>query len=169
MMDRAQLFQHLRDQLEGEVRCHRRLLDLAEAKLKEVVAGNIAAFTELLRQEQEPMTLLTRLRQTRDRLLREAAETLGLDRAALRISQIVERCTDPLRKELDGRVTELRAVCERLRDLNDRIALLIRQSLGFVRDMLNTLIGETPLQGYDRRGGEAYARTGRGALVNQAG
>jgi len=167
--DQHPVLLQLRDHLDHEVRCHRRLLDLAEAKQHQIVAGDMRAFSELLKKEQEPLTLMTRLRQLRERILREVSDTLTLGRDALRLTQVVERCTGPLRDELAARVAELKTVCERLREVNDANLVLIRQSLSFVRDILSTLVGDTPSNNYNRYGSEAYQRAGRGRLVDMAG
>jgi flagellar biosynthesis/type III secretory pathway chaperone len=167
--DRNVLFTQIRDHIDCEVKCHRRLLDLAEAKQRTIVSGDMRAFSELLQREQEPMSAMAGLRQTRERLLHDATQTLGLGRNCLRLYQIIEQCTGQIREELRTRANELKTVCERLREINDSNMVLIRQSLGFVRDILNALVGETPSDIYDRRGGSAYARAGRGRLVNFAG
>lgn len=167
--DRTPLFLQLKEHLDNEVRCHRRLLDLAETKQRHIVAGDMQAFSELLRKEQDPLTAMTRLRQIRERILREVADALGLGRDNLRLTQIVERVSGQIRDELRSRITELKTVCERLREVNDSNMVLIRQSLGFVRDILGVLVGEAPVDAYDRSGATAYARSRRGNLVNLAG
>lgn len=159
----------LRDHLESEVRCHKRLLELAEAKQRQIIAGDMRAFSELLQKEQEPLSIMTRLRQIRERILRDVADAFALGRDSLRLNQVIERCTGILKDELSTRVAELRTVCEKLREINDANLVLIRQSLSFVRDVLSTLVGDTASNSYDRRGSEAYARSGRGRLVDLAG
>lgn len=167
--DRTPIFQQLKEHLDSEVKCHRRLLDLAEAKMRHIVAGDMQGFSELLKHEQEPLTTMMRLRQVRERILREVADTLGLARDNLRLTSIVERVTGQIRDELRARISELKTVCERLREVNDSNMVLIRQSLGFVRDILGVLVGESPVDAYDRRGITAYNRSRRGNLVNLAG
>ena len=159
----------LRDHLENEVRCHKRLLELAEAKQRQIIVGDMRAFSELLQKEQEPLSLMLRLRQIRERILRDVADVFALGRDTLRLNQVIERCAGMIKDELSVRATELRTVCERLREINDSNLMLIRQSLSFVRDVLSTLVGDTPSNNYDRRGSEAYARAGRGRLVDLAG
>lgn len=167
--DRNVLFTQLRDHVDCEVKCHRRLLDLAEAKQRNIVAGDMRSFSDLLQREQEPLTAMMRLRQIRERLLRDLAEGLGLKRDGLHLSQVIVQCSGQICLELRARINELKTVCERLREVNDSNMVLIRQSLGFVRDILNVLVGESPADIYDRRGSSAYARAGRGRLVNLAG
>jgi flagellar biosynthesis/type III secretory pathway chaperone len=167
--DRATLLVQLKDHLDHEVQCHRRLLDLAEAKQRHIVAGDMQAFSELLRKEQEPLTAMLRLRQLRERILREVADALEMSRDTLRLTQVIERLTGQIRDELRTRITELKTLCERLREVNDSTMVLIRQSLGFVRDILGVLVGEAPSSNYDRRGTTASVRGQRGGLVNLAG
>lgn len=167
--DRTTLLGQLKDHLDHEVKCHRRLLDLAEAKQRNIVSGNMQAFSELLKKEQEPLTAMLNLRQLRERILREVADALGLSRDTLRLTQVIERLSGQIRDELRTRITELKTLCERLREVNDSTMVLIRQSLGFVRDILGVLVGEPPANSYDRRGTTASVRGQRGSLLNLAG
>lgn len=168
-VDRNQSLIHLREHLDNEVKCHRRLLDLAETKQRHIVVGDMNAFTDLLKREQEPLSTMIRLRQTRERLLREVADIMGINRDGLRLSQILEQVTGHIKEELRTRIADLKSICEKLRDVNDSNMVLIRQSLSFVRDILGVLVGESPSDVYDRRGASAYARTSRGNLVNFSG
>ncbi len=167
--DPTTLLNQLKEHLDQEVKCHRRLLDIAEAKQRRIVAGDMPGFSELLKNEQEPLTAMTRLRQLRERQLREVSDVLGLARDNLRLSLIVERVQGQMRDELRVRIAELRTVCEKLREVNDSTMVLIRQSLGFVRDILGVLVGEPTAHAYDRRGIAARVRTRRGNLVDAAG
>ncbi len=166
-----QLFVQLREHLDLEVALHRRLLGLAEAKQRLIVAGDMQAFSSLLAQEQAPLTEMNRLRVARERLLRAMVQQIGLKPDRLRMAQVVEMSPEVLKPELRKRQIDLKGVLERLREVNECNMVLIRQSLSFVRDMMHLLVGAQPGQpaAYDRRGIEGGGVKGNGRLVNLFG
>lgn len=163
----------MRDHLDAELAAHRVLVTLAERKQTELVRGDMEGFTTVLSQEQTALSEVNRLRQIRDRLVRALATVFNLPAGDLKLSLLIPRLADPLRAEIQQRQQDLKALLERLRLINDRNALLIRQGLGFVRDLLGALMGPgtgTDAGAYDRRGlGATSGATGRGNLVNIAG
>jgi flagellar biosynthesis/type III secretory pathway chaperone len=161
----------MRDHLDAELSAHRSLLTLAERKQGDLVRGNMDGFTKVLAQEQASLIEVGRLRQIRDRLLRALATVFNLPPVEIRLSVLLERLPEPLRAELRRRQEDLKTLLERLRVLNDRNALLIRQSLGLVRDLLGALMGSGQnAGGYDRRGmGPSTVFGDRGQLINIAG
>jgi flagellar biosynthesis/type III secretory pathway chaperone len=166
-----QLFVQLRDHLDLEVALHRRLLGLAEAKQRLIVAGDMQEFSTLLAQEQAPLADMNRLRVARERLLRLAVQQLGLKPDSMRMSLVVDSSPEGLRPDLRSRQLDLKNLLERLREVNERNMVLIRQSLSFVRDLMHVIVGEPPSQpaAYDRRGIEGGGMRGNGRLVNLLG
>ena len=159
----------LRDHLDAEAACYRRLLGLAERKQRELIANDMTGFTALVQQEQAALDEVSRLRQVRDRLTKAIATLLNL-KEGFRMGLVLEKLPDALKADLVKRRAELAALMERLKTLNERNALLIRQSLGLVRDILGALMGPEPgAGGYDRRGLGAGVLPSRGGLINLAG
>ncbi len=159
----------LRDHLDAELACYRTLLGLAERKQRDLVAAQVQSFAALVQQEQGALLELGRLRQARDRLTRTIATVLNLV-GGFTTTALLERLPDALRNDLSRRRQDLLATAERLRLMNERNALLIRQSLGLVRDILGAVLGpEGGAGAYDRRGLGGGVPTPRGGLVNLAG
>lgn len=159
----------LRDHLDAELTSYRSLLGMAEKKQRELISGQVRRFADLIPQEQATLLDLGRLRQSRDRLLKAIATVLNL-KDGFTMSAALEKMPDPLRGELARRQSDLLSVTERLKNANERNAVLIRQSLGLVRDILSAVLGPEPGAGaYDRRGLGAGVPTPRGGLVNLAG
>jgi hypothetical protein len=165
------LCQQLRDHLDAEIGIHRRLLALAEAKGRDIVACNIASFTKLLQQEQTPLAEMNRLRLARERLMRQLGASAGVPSDRLTMTLIVGAAPEALRGDLRRRQEDLALVLGSLREVNQRIMVLIQQSLTFVRSMLHGLVGEKPANGhpYDRRGIQGIGLPGNGRLVNLRG
>jgi flagellar biosynthesis/type III secretory pathway chaperone len=171
------IFQHLRDHLDAELTLHRRLTVLAERKQRLIVAGSIDEFRATLDDEQPALSELGHLRQIRDRLLRAVCAVLGLSSDDLRLSRIIERLgADAWATELVRRRSDLSACIERLRQLNERNLVLIRQGLGYASELLSAVLGSragapaTSATGaYDRRALAGYvAPAARGSLIDCA-
>jgi flagellar biosynthesis/type III secretory pathway chaperone len=159
----------LRDHLDAELAAYRALLGVAERKQRELVANQVRRFADLIPQEQTALLELGRLRQIRDRLLKAVAVILNL-KDGFTMSAALAKMPEPLRVDLARRQADLLAVTDRLKAANERNALLIRQSLGLVRDILSAVLGPEPGAGaYDRRGLGGGVPTPRGGLVNLAG
>ena len=159
------------DHLDAEIGVHRRLLASSEAKTAEIVAHNIPAFTQLLQREQAPVAEMARLRQLRERLMRQVASNLGVKADGLTMSIILTAVQEAMRGDLRRRQQDLTAVIAALRDINQRNMVLIQQSLSFVRAMLHGLVGEKLPKGhpYDRRGLLGASLHGNGRLLNLRG
>lgn len=166
----ATLLMQLRTQLDSELAVHRRLIGLAETKLRQLVSHDVPGFSQTLGREQTEHTEAGRLRQVRDRLLRAIAVVLQLGPGELTLSRLAERASEPLRAELRHRQGELKQALERLGELNDRAQSLIRHSITLVRDMLNAVAGggEAVPAGpaYDRRGMQGAYGPRRGSLLD---
>ena len=161
----------LRDHLDAEVAVHRRLVQLAESKHRQLMAADIPGFQRTLAEEHGTLGESSRLRQSRERLLRGLAALFNLQNVEIRLSVILERVIDPVRSQLAERQRELAGLLERLRSLTERNQVLIRSSLDLVRDIMQAVLG-TPnsgSKGYDRRGWTGYQAPGAGNLVNMSG
>ena len=161
----------LRDHLDAEVAVHRRLVQLAESKHRQLMAADITGFQRTLAEEHGTLGESGRLRQSRERLLRGLAALFNLQNVEIRLSLILERVIDPVRSQLAERQRELASLLERLRSLTERNQVLIRSSLDLVRDIMQAVLG-TPnsgSKGYDRRGWTGYQSPGSGNLVNMSG
>jgi flagellar biosynthesis/type III secretory pathway chaperone len=163
----------LKDHLDAELTVHAALLGYAERKQREIVSGDINAFARLLGEEQTVMSKVDALRQIRERLLLGVAAVLGIPFKELTLSTIIARLADPLKSDLVRRQTDLQRILQRLRQVNERNLLLIRQSLAFAREVLHAVLGErSPAPGiYDRRGssGGGVPMSSSGRLLDLAG
>lgn len=161
----------LAEHLDAELSTHRSLMALAEAKQKQIVSGNMKEFTALLQREEGVLAEANKLKLQRDRLFINLAERLNVPIANLKLSALLERIPEPTRGQLATRHNDLRNLLERLKAANERNLLLIRHCLGYVRDVLGSVLGtgETvSAGGYDRRGGKGEAGA-IGNLVNHRG
>ncbi len=167
----AVVVQQLTAHLEAEMTVQKQLLALAERKQREIVSGDMVAFNALVEREQSVLTEINRLRQLRDRLVHALAGVLNVRDRDLRLSRVLELSSSPTREALARVRDELTVVMLRLRTVNDRNTLLIRQSLGLLRDVMQSLVGDGSVAAdpYDRRGNGGANVADRGALVNIRG
>ncbi len=156
----------LRDELRHEMCLHRELLRLAEDKHRRIVDGRIDEFSRLLEEERMCMARAGELRDKRDMLLAHLAREAAVPLSELRLARLLEHVDEPLRSELGDLQTDLRTVLTRLREVNDRNMLLIRQSLGFLRDVMDVVLGDTRPQGYSQSGGDERGERPAGGLLD---
>ncbi len=158
----------MRDHLTMELTCHRSLMANAELQQRALIANQLAVFGDLVAKSEPLIVEQARLRKARERLLLGLATLLQRPTKPLLLSEVVALAGEPLRSDLSARHLLLKDTVVKLRTLQERNQALVRQGLGFVRDLVGRLTGE-PLQGgYDRRGQEG-GRPGNGRLVNLAG
>jgi len=165
-MAEGSILERLESHLQDELKLHRSLLNVAERKRDQIVAGNIPAFSQVLSEEQGLLQRGHDLRRVRDAILQVCAKHFSCPHEQLRLAQVLERAPEPLRSQLAGTRMELRAVLERLREINERNLLLIRQSLSFVQDVLSIIHGSsiTALD-YDQQG-QKQAGAGGGGIIS---
>jgi flagellar biosynthesis/type III secretory pathway chaperone len=164
----AQQGNELRDHLSSEIVIHRSLLQLAEQQQRLLVAHDLNAFAQLTSTMEQRVTEQQRLRKMRDALFVNMRQLLPPSNAAPTLSSIIAAIGEPLRGELQARSTVLKDTVAQLRSTHERNQALLRQALGFTRDMMQALTGDQQEQGYDRSG-LGRGRPGRGNLVNIAG
>jgi hypothetical protein len=109
-----------------------------------------------------------RLRKAREKLFIGLAALMGRPGRLLTLGEVIATAVEPLKGELAARHLLLKDTLLKLRAVQERNQALVRQGLGFVRDLVGTLTGEQSQGGYDRRGREG-GRPGNGRLVNLAG
>lgn len=158
--DQTALLNALRVHLQEELGLHRQLLTLAEEKRERIVAGQIKEFSQLLQQEQQHLEAGQHLRRRREEILRRLATEIRLTPDRLRMAQLLERAPEPLRGQLSGLQNDLVLLLNRLREVNDRNMLLIRQSLSFVQELMGVVFGAGRTEDYDRSGDNGPAKGG---------
>ena len=144
------------------------MISIATQKRDDIVAGDMKKLAKILEREQVCMKLAHNLRQQREQLVFAFAQNLELEPKQLRMAQILERAPEPLRSELQGKQSSLKEVLTHLRELNDRNMVLIRQSLGFVRDILSLIGNEHSARGYDNSGDSQRGQGGGGIVDSKA-
>ena len=158
----------LRDHLNMELACHRSLLANLEQQQRVLVANRLTEFSTLVGSCEPLIVEQGRLRKSREKLLAGFAALLGRPGKPLPLAEVIAVASEPLKGELSARHLVLKDTLEKLRVVHERNQALVRQGLGFVRELVSTLTG-VPTQGaYDRRGHDG-ARAGNGRLVNIAG
>lgn len=162
----SRMLDALQHQLKRELELHGKLLDVAERKHQEILSGPMEAFVCILDEERALLDEGRRLKEAREKLISLFANKLGCKVEGLRLAQLMERAPEPLRSELGGLQTNLRQVLERLRDLNDRNLLLIRQSLAFVKDVMDAMLGASSEAAYDPKGRDPQAARSAGAICD---
>jgi flagellar biosynthesis/type III secretory pathway chaperone len=158
----------LRDHLNMELICHRALLANLEQQQRDLVANQMPAFSELVSKCEPLIAEQGRLRKTREKLLSGFAALLNRPGKPLPLAEVIAIANEPLKSELATRHLVLKDTLEKLRTVQERNQALVRQGLGFVRELVSTLTGEPTQGGYDRRGQDG-GRAGNGRLVNIAG
>ena len=159
------LLTSLSEHLKSELGIHRQLLDIAEEKRDTIVAGDIQIFSNLLKKEQEVLDQGQQLRQTREGIMLNLAKAVAVDVSNLHMAQILEQAPEPLRQELAGLQGNLKELLERLRDINDRNMVLIRQSLSFVKEIMNYIVGADDTKAYNQQG-ESDQQAGGGKIFD---
>lgn len=167
-MTPTDLLPALRDHLTAELACHRSLLANAEQQQRELVANHLAEFADLVTRSEPLIAEQNRLRKGREKLLTGLATLMERPGRPLPLADVIALAKEPLKGELASRHLVLKDTLLKLRAVQERNQALVRQGLGFVRDLVGTLTGEPAQGGYDRRGREG-ARAGNGRLVNLAG
>jgi flagellar biosynthesis/type III secretory pathway chaperone len=167
-MTPADLMPTLRDHLTMELACHRSLLANAEQQQRELVANHLEAFAELVAKSETLIVEQARLRKAREKLMHGLAALLDRVGRPIALADVIAVAMEPIKGELASRHLVLKDTLMKLRTLQERNQALVRQGLGFVRDLVGTLTGERAQGEYDRRGREG-GRTGNGRLVNLAG
>jgi flagellar biosynthesis/type III secretory pathway chaperone len=167
-MSPTDLLPALRDHLTAELACHRSLLANLEQQQRELVANHISVFAELVAKCDPFIAEQIRLRKAREKLLAGLAALMDRPGKPLTLGEAVALAPEPLKGELASRHLVLKDTLLRLRAVQERNQALVRQGLGFVRDLVSALTGEQAHGGYDRRGREG-GRAGNGQLVNLAG
>ena len=167
-MTPADLLPALRDHLNAELASHRALLTNHEQQQRELVANHIEAFAGLVDAGEALMAEQARLRKAREKLFTGLAALMGRPGRLLTLGEVIASAVEPLKGELAARHLLLKDTLLKLRAVQERNQALVRQGLGFVRDLVGTLTGEQSQGGYDRRGREG-GRPGNGRLVNLAG
>lgn len=167
-MSPTDLLPALRDHLTAELACHRALLANLEQQQRELVANHIGAFAELVEKSEPLVAEQARLRKAREKLLSGLAALMERGGRTLTLGEAVAIAPEPLKGELGARHLVLKDTLLKLRTVQERTQGLVRQGLGFVRDLVGALTGEPPQGGYDHRGREG-GRAGHGRLVNLAG
>jgi flagellar biosynthesis/type III secretory pathway chaperone len=167
-MKLADLMTSLREHLTMELACHRSLLANMEQQQRELVSNHVAEFSALVEKSEPLISEQTRLRKTREKILLGIAALMERPGKPLTISEVIAQTTEPLKGELSARQLVLKDTLINLRTVQERNQALVRQGLGFMRDLVNTLTGEPNQGGYDRRGRDG-GRAGNGKIVNIAG
>ena len=167
-MNSTDLLPAMRDHLTMELACHRSLLANAELQQRELIANHMEPFADLVAKSEPLIVEQSRLRKSRERILMGFATTLQRTAKPLSISEVITLAAEPLKSKLSARHVVLKDTLLKLRLVHERNQALVRQGLGFVRELVGTLTGEPVQGGYDRRGQEGN-RPGNGRLVNLAG
>jgi flagellar biosynthesis/type III secretory pathway chaperone len=163
-----QLCTQLAGHLDNELALQRGLMQIAELKQQVLVRNDGAALAKLVEKEQPVLAEAARLRPVRERLVHAVSAALGVADGT-RLEQIAASAPAQFRTALATKGRELRTLVERLRDLNDRNQLLIRQGLGLVRELLDLFLPAPPTPAaatYDRRGYGARPATPAGGLFS---
>jgi FlgN protein len=163
-----QLGLELRDHLSAELVIHKNLLNLAEQQQRLLVAQDMSAFAQLTSTMEQRVTEQLRLRKIRDTLVQKLRQAMSPAHASASLSVIIAAMSEPLRGELQVRYTVLKDTVANLRTVHERNQALLRQALGFTRDMMQAITGDKQENSYDRNG-LGRGRPGRGNLVNLAG
>ena len=93
------------------------------------------------------------------------AREVSVDVSNLHMAQILERAPEELRQELSGLQGSLKELLEKLREVNDRNMVLIRQSLSFVKEIMGYIMGDESTQAYNQQG-ENPGETGGGKIFD---
>jgi len=134
----TELVQHLTRTLEGVTQLYQKLRIVLDRKQAAIVSGKTDAVSECSATEERLVELAQVLNDNRIGIMQTLAARLGLSKSDATLRQVAERIGDPYGAQLMAMKAELVALIEKVGEINRANALLIKDSLGFINDVLTT-------------------------------
>lgn len=149
-----ELFAELVTLVRQEIEHYRRLLALVRRERGQIVRGDLAGLTKVVRKKEALARELDRLGKSRVSLLDRLAEELGEPAATLTLARVARLAPGEAGETLSATLTEFRGVIGRLIAANDVNRTLLDRSLEFVQGSLalfRTVITTNPTYGASGR------------------
>ncbi|MGE5373246.1 MAG: flagellar protein FlgN [Solirubrobacterales bacterium] len=144
MRDITDLLAAFCDSLDRQIELLGRLREVAEQKKPVIISGEVTQLDALMRQENVLLQTLNKTEQQRLREQAELARALGADSSAMTASVLIERVRE-IDKEraliVKAKVDTLAFHLQGLKTLNNQIAELLEQSLGFIESLEELISG----------------------------
>ena len=152
------LLDRIHDNVQRDVAVQRSLEAHLNRQLEALMQGEGDRLPVLLESMERDLVRSRELQTARAQLLREIRSALGVGEAALTLAELGELLGGDA-EELRAQRDEWREVVTRVRRRNREVTMLVRHSLGFVRDLLSAIAGEGAAT--VPRGPETYGASGR--------
>lgn len=153
-------------ELRGEAEDRARHVQLCGESTAALMARQSAAFASLQQRQQQIVDAGHQREQRLELLRRRTATVLACTEGDLCLERVIAAAPASRRAELESLHKQRRDSSGELRRLLDRNALLVRTTLGLVRDQLDVLVGPRVGDGYGRRGRPVDTVTPAGSVFS---
>ncbi|MGI9516991.1 MAG: flagellar export chaperone FlgN, partial [Pirellulaceae bacterium] len=127
--------------LEHEEAMLRETLEMLQAIRVALLQRNLERLSEVLQRQERVTRAATELQAARDRLRRSIGEALHLPGEEITLSALAQQLSEPLQSQLLRRQKKLSEMAREVHLLNHGNAMLIRQSMELLQELLNCLTG----------------------------
>lgn len=137
----ASIIDELISSLEGELVLYEKLIPLAESKAVAIIENNLEQLSAVTQGEQDVLDEIAVLENKRERSVRNIKDVLGRRNEDINLDKIIGfLAKQPVEQgKLIGVQKELRAVTERLRQVNLQNKSLIEESLEMIEFSMNLI------------------------------
>lgn len=137
----ASLIDTLIETLNGENSEYRQLLELSTSKTEVIVKGDLEALEKITDEEQEHVTRITALENTRIKTMNEIAKILNTDVAALKLGELIPllKKTPREQKELAKVHDALKVTIHEMKIVNERNEELLNSAIEMVDFNMNLI------------------------------
>ncbi|QPA30717.1 flagellar protein FlgN [Thermaerobacillus caldiproteolyticus] len=128
------------DLLEGLLKLHKGLLQLANKKTESLKKGDIEALTAIMKEEQKYIAAVKQIEKERILAVEKILSSLGHTQTEPTLTTCIELMEEPERSALEILRDKLLAVVAELRNINQLNQQLLQQSLQFVNMTLDMIM-----------------------------
>ena len=129
----------LSDLLGKELDLYRSLLSLLQKERRTVVDCSIEDLIQINKRKENLVLKMRILEQSRQSLLEELAEAIGIPTEALTLSVLEERLEEPMATKLNILRSKLSAILQSIREANEENRVFLQHSVDFVKGSLDLI------------------------------
>ena len=154
------LIEELIKTIDGAAQLYEKLRVVLERKQAAIVAGQTDELTQCAATEESLVDLAQRLDGNRVNIMGTLAQRLGVPGGQARLHQLAERLGEPWASRLLSLKDKLTQLVRKVQEINRVNALLVKDSLDFIGDVLRRCFHKQPAAGL------VYGQKGRVAPVS---
>lgn len=138
------LIENLVKTLDGATQLYEKLGIVLERKRAAIVGGKTEALAQCTLTEERLVELARVLNDSRIGIMGSLAQRVGLRTGDVTLQRVAERVGEPWTSDLLGMKAKLTALVERVQEMNRVNAMLIKDSLEFIGDVLRRAFHREP-------------------------